>query len=209
MTKTCSSTARARSRSSQWAGRKSSRDGDDCRAVECQHPVELGEADVVAEGQADYRPGAVIAPWTDGRNDSGIARGDGVRLPELHAPEGHIEQVDLAVGGQDGTVGAYQAAGIEQSPIRPPGQFWNASDHQVDPVAGRDGRRPGQGRTIQLLGLLPQHLGGPGHREVLGQDDEFSTGVGGLVDQGPCGGQVGIAVGSSRRLYGGNAHVTG
>ena len=79
----------------------------------------------------------------------------------------------------------------------------------MDSEAGGGRSRPGQCRSVEGLGAGPQHVGPTGDREVLREHDQGGPVSGGLVHEVAGRGQIGLPVGSGRRLDGGDAHVTG
>ena len=75
--------------------REGRRDGDHARALRRMRAVQLGEAQVVTDAEAEAAPGRR-------RHHDVAARLDGVRLPEAFAARHvHVEQVHLAVDRRD------------------------------------------------------------------------------------------------------------
>ena len=93
--KTWSSIALARISTSQWSRpvRSVKAEGDlITSAAQCEDPVELGEAEVVTDGQPDLHPvGVAERDLTTGLLDGRLAVG--------HVADVDVEQVDLAVDG--------------------------------------------------------------------------------------------------------------
>ena len=114
MTKAWFSIARARSRTSQWSLPVSrvKADGtrDDGRAAHGEDPVELGKAQVVADGHPERDPRQRAA---DHRGDDLLSRLLGLRLAVGHAAHVDVEHVDLAVAGVELAVGADQDRRVE------------------------------------------------------------------------------------------------
>ena len=221
ITKTSFSTARARSRSSQWAGPvaavNAGRHDHHGGPHQGHDPVELREAEVVADRQAEdgrWEPSgsgsvssgtttrSVPGPWWPTRRSVG-------------AGQVHVEEVDLAVDGGDGPpVGSEQTAGVEE-PVRrrraPGGRaLREAAGHEMDAVT------PGQCSTPQRAvgpssgSAWPRrNVRVPGHREVLGQHHQRRAGRGGFADQHSGVVEVGLGLGAGRGLDGPHAHDTG
>ena len=113
-------------------------DGDQAGAAHGEDPEELGEAQVVTDGQPD-------AQLTGARGDDlgpgllvlGLAIGDPADVD--------VEHVDLAVDGEVRAVGADQHRGVE-GPLA--GALGDAAGEQVDAELARPsrGRRRGSGR---------------------------------------------------------------
>ena len=101
---------------------------------EGQHPVELGEADVVAEGQSEDDPGSGFlgAHSSEGDHTDLVTGGDRVGLPERDASQGHVEEMDLPIGGEQGSVGPDQAAGVGHPVVGATTALGKAAGHQVD-----------------------------------------------------------------------------
>ena len=91
-------------------------------ALQGHDPVELGEAEVVADGQAEHRtgPSGAAGPAPSGATHSRSPGAIGGRLAEGGAASVHVEEVDLAVDGLDRPGGTEQAAGVGQPPVGVP-----------------------------------------------------------------------------------------
>ena len=188
MTNTWFSTARARRSSSQWAGPvvvgERGGNGDHRGPEEGHDPVELGEPDVVADGQPEDagRGPSVPARRARGTTAKRVAGRDGGRLPEAAPPQGHVEEVDLPVDGLDGPVRPEQAAGVEQAVRSGRPSAARGSCRPPDGCRSREASvgGPGERWAVQWLGPGPEDVGVPGHREVLGQDHQPGPGPGRL-----------------------------
>ena len=105
------STARARRSSSQWSlpgvQREVRRHREEQRALEREHPVELREAEVVADGQS-HRPALDLG------HDGLVAGLLCIRLAIDEAAGLDVEEMDLAIDGRDLAVGIEDDAGVRQ-----------------------------------------------------------------------------------------------
>ena len=73
--------------------RERRRNGDHARTAHGQDPVQLGEAEVVADREAERDPGRGLG------EDDLVTTVLGGRLAVLHAADDDVEHVDLAVDG--------------------------------------------------------------------------------------------------------------
>jgi len=171
------------------------------RPPDGQDPVELGEAQVVTDGQADLRAvGIGQLDLISGLLDLGFAIGDVADL--------HVEHVDLPVDGEPlpsrgehhGGVGELLLAGDD---------LGNASGDEEDPeLSGPAGRGTKRG-AIQRLGRSTNRIGRTEHGPLLGQDDQLSPIGGGLPHKPLCDLEVAVVSIRGIQLYGGSAHITG
>ncbi len=88
----------------------------------------------------------------------GLAVGDAVDVD--------VEEVQLAVGGPVGAVGADVDAGVAQPPVL--ATLGDRAGDEVDPQLARDVAGPGQRRPVEPLGVLAQDLAGAERGPLLG-----------------------------------------
>ncbi len=89
------------------------------------------------------------------------------------------------------------------------GAFGEAAGDQLDAQAAGQVGRPGDGGPARSSAWARRWVGVSGHREVLGQDDQFGTAGGGALDERRRGVEVLRAVRPGSRLDGGDPHATG
>jgi hypothetical protein len=172
------------------------RDGHDPRALERLDPVQLGEAQVVTDGQADR--GAVLEL---GQDDL-VARLVGVGLEVLAALDLDVEQVDLAVDGLEFPVRSDVDAGVGALRVAV-AALHQRSRNEVDPQLLREALRPahcrvlldGRGGTLVVVAVAA-HVG------ALGQQHELRAVRGGGAGQSLGAGEIRVAVLRGIELYG-------
>ena len=152
---------------------------DHRRAADREDPVELGEAEVVADRHAE---GDAVEPARQRRGDDlgagllvlGLAVGD--------AADVDVEHMDLAVGGLDLPVGADQDRGVE-GPLLALDPLGDAAGEQVDAELARPGARRIERRPVERLGPVAQRRRVAEQVPLLGQHDQLGAVGGGRADQ--------------------------
>ena len=182
-------------------GRQRERGGhrDQLGAAQGEDPVELGEAQVVADAHAQLQAVGEL-----GHHDlvAGILGGG---LGVHGTVDLDVEQVDLAVDRLDLPVGPDVDAGVEAL-LGVLDVLEQRAGDQVDAELGGGAARPRDRRAVQGLGPGGHVLARAEHGPLLGQDDELGAARGGLADEpvGPF--QVTIGVLGGVELDGGCAH---
>jgi hypothetical protein len=127
--------------------------GQDLGAGQGKRAVQLGEAQVVADRQAQGRPDDLGG---DQSMPSGHARRLGVTGPVI---DGDVEQVELAVERRDGTVGRDQRRAVER-----PGGIRRSLGRTAD----QDPGSTSPGDLGKGLGVRPGDWSGRGTEAVIG-----------------------------------------
>ena len=148
------------------------RDGDELGALDREDPIQLGEAQVVADAEPDTPAldlaGHGLVP--------GLLR---LRLA-VHVPAHlDVEQVDLAVDGGDLALGVEDDARVREllAAVAPLG---DRAAHERDPVRARPAaHRLDRLAAVERLGDLEEDLGRPDAVPLLGQEDDVGAGRGG------------------------------
>ena len=198
ITKTSFSIARARTRISQWSRvvgqREGGRQHDDARAARRERAEQLGEAQVVADRQAqlDAVGGRAQHDLLAGLGDGGLAVGASLDLD--------VEHVQLAVGR------AQLARRVRRARRCSPAARVLARRStidpatQVDPQLARQLARPRDRGPVERLGAGAQVLVAPEHGPLLREYDQ-SCAVGGR------GARQAIRGGHVRGLVGGGVEL--
>jgi hypothetical protein len=172
-------------------------DGDHARPSQGEDPVELGEAEVVTDGQPDH-------------DASGLAEGDLIarlldrRLAVFDVADLHVEHVDLAVDRallpvgteQHGCVGELVVIGDD---------LGDAARHQVDAEFAGPAGCGAQGGAVERLRRGADRLGRAQHRPLLGQNDQLRALGGGPSNKALGNLEVAVVFVSGVELYGGGA----
>ena len=156
--------------------REVGRHGDDARSVQREDAVELGEAKVVADGQAEPDPVRRL------RHHELLGRLGVLGLAVLDATHLDVEHVDLAVDRLDLAVWPRVQARVGHAlvalaPLR------DRAGHQVDAELSAEPAGPAGDAAIDYLRLGRVLLGRASDVEALGQNDEIGAVVGGSPDQ--------------------------
>ncbi len=141
-------------------------DGQHARPVDREAAVELGEAQVVADGQTESQATGERA------EDDLVARRLAVGLAVLAAADEHVEHVQLAVGRAVTAVGADVDRGVVAALGVLGGPLGDRAGDEVDLQLARDRARPAQRRAVERLGPGALVLRRAVHRPLLGQDDQ-------------------------------------
>ena len=144
-------------------------------AADGEDPVQLGEAEVVTDGQpdvevADRRGDDVLARLLVG----GLAVGDPARVD--------VEHVDLAVDREVLAVGADQDRGVEGL-LAVADALGDRARQQVDAERPRPAAGGGQARAVERLGARREVLPGREQVPLLRQRDELRPVGRGGADQ--------------------------
>ena len=174
-------------------------DGDDARAAARELAVELGEAQVVTDAQAqlDAAGGA--------RDDDLVARLVGVGLAVAGPADLDVEHVDLAVGRARLAVGAEVHGGVADA-VGALDVLGDRAGDEVDAELARGVTRPRQRGAVERLGAGGGLLGAREHGPFLGQDDEIRARRGGGARESVRGLEVAVAVRSRVELHSSGPH---
>ena len=106
--------------------------------------VEAGEAQVVADGEAEAEAGGL-------GDDGAVARavGGGFAVA-LAAVERDVEHVDLVVAGADAALRADEERAVDEAAVRVAALQAERADDEPEAELGRDGAEPGEGRVLGL-----------------------------------------------------------
>ena len=165
---------------------------DQAGAAHGEDPVELGEAQVVADGQAD------VGQLADRRDDDLRARLLVLGLAVGDAADVDVEHVDLAVDGEVGAVGADQHRGVEGLL---PGPLGDAPGEQVDAELARPLAGGAEAGAVERLGAGEQRLAAGEQVPLLRQRDELGAVGGGGADEALGGGEVASLLVGRVELY--------
>ncbi len=172
---------------------------DDPRAPDGEDPVELGEAQVVADGQAQGRAAGGF------RQDDLGARILGGRLAVDGARDLDVEHVDLAVDGLDLAVGADVDARVGGLLLALDALDDRAGE-QVDGELAGDLARPRDGGSVERLGGRRDILGRADEAPLLRQGDELGAVGRRCAHEALGGGEVGLLVVGRVELDGCGSH---
>ncbi len=150
--------------------------GDHAGTAYREDPVELGEADVVTDTQA--QPGAV---GELGDHDL-VARLLAVGFAVLLAADGDVEHVDLPVHGLPLTVGAEVQRGVGQLVVVL-AALDDRAGHEVDPQLARGVARPARGRAVKRLGAALERVVLSEHVPLLRENDQIRAVGSGLAGE--------------------------
>ena len=165
--------------------------GHDARAPQREDPVQLGEAQVVA----DRQPQADAAGGL--RHDDLVRRLGALGLAVLDVADHHVEHVDLAVDGLELAVGA-DVDGRVADALMTLAALRDGAGDEVDPELARERARPADGPAVEGLGAREVVGRRAADVEPLGQDHQLGA-VRGRVAHEPLGGRE-IALGVHRRF---------
>ena len=178
------------------------RHGDDPRAADREDPVELREADVVADRQA--QPDAA-----GGRADDDLlARLLVLGLAVDHALDDDVEHVDLAVGGADLAVGADVQRRVAQA-LGALDALGDRAGDELDAELARDRARPRHRRAVERLRARAQVVAAAERAPLLGQHDELRAVRRGRAREAVRALEVAREVGRAGQLDGGDADGAG
>ena len=169
--------------------REGGRDRDDPRTPDGEDPVELGEAQVVADRQSEPHAAGRLREHDllAGLLELGLA---------VDAPADlDIEHVHLAVDGADLARGVDVHRGVRE--LLPPAQLLeDRAGDDLDAQLARGLARPGHGGTVERFGRFAQLLLGAHRGPLLGEYDQLSA-LGGRRAREPVGGgEVGRPIGA-------------
>ncbi len=149
--------------------REGGRDGDQLGAPDGEDPVQLREAQVVADRQPQTRvpPGPRQHDLLTGKLELG--------LPVAPAPDFHVEHVELAVDGPDLPLGVDVKRGVGEL-LLALRALQQRPRHQLHAQLAGQPPGPPDGRAVERLGGRPQLLLGAHRGPLLGQHDQLGTG---------------------------------
>ena len=173
--------------------------GDHARAAHREDAVQLGEAQVVADRQAELD--AVGGLRQHDLLAAVLVLGLAVRAPA----DLDVEHVDLAVDRADFAVGADVHRGVGAL-LAPGDALRDRAGHEVDAELPRGRARPGQGGPVERLGARGRLLRRPQHGPLLRQHHELGARGRGRAREPVGGGEVALAICGGRELDGGGAH---
>jgi hypothetical protein len=139
-------------------------DRDDARAPHGEDAVELGEADVVTDREAELDAGGRV------REHDLIARVLDVGLAVGVSADFDVEHVDLAVDSAQLTAGIHVHARVRELLVSGQALGEGAGD-EVDSELARDRARPREGLALERLGGGEELRVGPDSSPLLGQHD--------------------------------------
>jgi hypothetical protein len=139
---------------------------EDAGAAQGEDPVQLGEAQVVADAEAE---GEVA----ERRRDDLLARLLVLGLAVGDAADVDVEHVDLAVGGEVVAVGADQDRGVEGAAGGP--GLADAAGEQVNAQLARPAASGGEARAVERLGAGQQLLALGQQVPLLRQGDQLGA----------------------------------
>src|SRR6185312_3056116 len=180
--------------------RERCRQRDDARALHREDPVELWEAQVVADGQPERGVSGRL------RQDDVLARLLGLGLAVLLPGDHDIEHVDLAVDALDLTVGT-DVHGRVRELVPPLAQLGDRAGHEVDAELARGRARPvDRAPALDRLRALAVVVVGAQDVELLGQNDQLRAVRRGRARQAVGGLEVAVLVFCGVELYSSGPH---
>ena len=147
--------------------REGRRDREHLGSAQRQQPVELREAHVVADREAELRSSSL-------RGHDLPSGGDGFALQVLAVRGLHVEEVDLAVDRRHLPVRPEKGRGVVE-PIRAGLAFEDRAAEHVDPKLLCQGAEKVRRRAGHGLGVLPVDLVQPVAAKELGQRDKLGA----------------------------------
>ena len=144
------------------------RQRDHSRASDREDAKELGEAKVVADGQAERNAVAGVG------DDDLVARLLGGGLAVLDATDDHVEHVDLAVDGAHPSVRADVHRRVAEL-LASLASFDDRAGDQIDAELARGFARPGDRGPVERLGTAHVVVVLAEHVELLRKDDQVCS----------------------------------